>query len=158
MSSCECEFSCDLILFIFSESRKYVIIFVTQYILVLCLRPLSHPLLISNNTCTFFISPVHYPVFSPWLLFFYPLLSVNFSHISANDNIRTHSSGTSNLSSFLICFTFQSVLPAVTFLGDQTMWQYLCNSISCFVYYLLSKRCSSLITQMFFVPNEFYLC
>jgi hypothetical protein len=49
-------------------------------------------------------------------------------------------------------------LSAVAFLSDQAMWQYLCNSVSCFVYSLLSKRYSSLITQMFFNPNEFYLC
>lgn len=139
--------------------KKICCYFVTPHILVLCLCLSYHPSL--SNTCPFFHFPCTLPWFFPWLLFFYPLLSVNFSNISANYIIPPHSSRTSNLaylSNFLFCFTFQSSLSAVAFLSDQAMWQYLCNSVSCFVYSLLSKRYSSLITQMFFNPNEFYLC
>lgn len=72
---------------------------------------LSHPLTLK------YVFPSSFPLyctlhwFFPWLLFFYPSSSVNFSNISANDNIHTHSSRTSNLtylSNLLICFTFQS--------------------------------------------------
>jgi len=119
-------------------------------------RTLSH-----SQTRVLLLFPLYITLIFPMTVFSYHLLSVYSSNISANDYIPTHSSRTSNLaylSNFLICFPFLSFLPSVTSLGDQAMWQYLCNSLSCFVYYLLSKRYSNLITQMFFDPNEFNLC
>jgi hypothetical protein len=119
------------------------------------------PTLSHSQIRVLFSFPLYITLIFPITVCSYPLLSVYFSNISANDNIPTHSSRTSNLaylSNFLICFNFLRFLPSVTFLGDQAMWQHLCNSISCFVYYLLSKRYSNLITQMLFDPNEFYSC